>query len=105
MAVDMTALPPFLQDLQKHDPEFVQRVASIREDACYLASALPVKTKLLIALALDVAHGSATGVQLLSQRARDAGATDAELLDVLKVCYSVGGMQALSDGAAALQRA
>ena len=98
----MTSLPPFLQELQGHDAEFVERVAAIREQACYVDSALPVKTKLLIALALDVAHGSATGVRLLSQRAREAGATDAELMDVLKVCYSVGGMQALSDGAAVL---
>ena len=98
----MTPLPLFLQAIEAHDAEFVQRVAAIREDSYYQPSALPVKVKLLIALALDVAHGSDTGVQLLSQRARDAGATDAELLDVLKVCYSVGGLQALSTGAAIL---
>src|SRR5690242_19358791 len=95
----MTTLPPFLHDLQPLDPIFVAR-----EAAMYVGGALPVKTKILIALALDVAHGSATGVQLLSARARTAGATDAELLEVLKVCYAVGGMQALSDGAAALAK-
>ncbi|MBV8084305.1 MAG: carboxymuconolactone decarboxylase family protein [Chloroflexi bacterium] len=63
---------------------------------------LIIRQKTALAAMPGATNGSATGVRLLSQRAREAGATDAELMDVLKVCYSVGGMQALSDGAAAL---
>ncbi len=97
----MTPLPPFLQQLSSLDPAFVEQAAAIREQAYYTPSALDVKTKLLVALALDVAHGSEEGVRLLSARARDAGATDAELMDVLRVCYSVAGLQCLSTGARA----
>ncbi|HLG72282.1 MAG TPA: carboxymuconolactone decarboxylase family protein [Chloroflexota bacterium] len=98
----MTPLPPFLQKLAAFDAAFVEQAAAIREQAYYTPSALDVKTKLLIALALDVAHGSEEGVQLLSARARDAGANDAEIADVLRVCYSVAGLQCLSTGAKAL---
>ncbi|MFI5268118.1 MAG: carboxymuconolactone decarboxylase family protein [Chloroflexota bacterium] len=95
----MTPLPPFLQRLAAIDPEFVEQAATIREQAYYTPSALDVKTKLLIALALDVAHGAEEGVRLLSARAREAGATDAEIADVLRICYSVAGLQRLSTGA------
>jgi alkylhydroperoxidase/carboxymuconolactone decarboxylase family protein YurZ len=94
----MTPLPPFLQKLSEIDPGFVEQAAAMREQALYTASALDVKTKLLIALALDVAHGEEEGVRLLSSRAREAGASDAEILDVLRVCYSVAGLQCLSTG-------
>jgi alkylhydroperoxidase/carboxymuconolactone decarboxylase family protein YurZ len=97
----MTPLPPFLQKLAQLDAGFVDQAAAIRERAYYTPGALDVKTKLLIALALDVAHGSEEGVRLLSARARDAGASDAEIMDVLRVCYSVAGLQCLSTGAEA----
>lgn len=95
----MISLPPFLQTLSEHAPTFIEQAATIREEAYYTPGALDVKTKLLIALALDVAHGADDGVRLLSARARQAGATDAELMEVLRVCYSVAGLQRLSTGA------
>ncbi len=89
-------LPPFLNQFASHDSDFVDQVARIREEAYYTPGALDVKTKLLIALALDLFSDSTTGTQLLAARAREAGATDAEIAEVVKVCYSVAGLQKMS---------
>lgn len=89
-------LPPFLNRLAQHDPEFAQMVANVRHRAVYTPGALDVKTKILIAFALDVGHGLESGMQSLAARAREAGATDEELAEVLQVLYSVGGLQNLS---------
>lgn len=97
----MTPLPPFLAELAQSRPEFAALVAQVREIAYYTPGALDVKTKLLIALALDIAAGAEEGVRTLAARARAAGATDAEILDVAQVCYSVGGLQRLSTAAKA----
>ena len=92
-------LPPFLSQFATYQPEFVDQVARIRQEAYYTPGALDVKTKLLIALALDMFSGSITGTELLTARARAAGATDAEIAEVVKVCYSVAGLQRLSTAA------
>ncbi|MBI4493971.1 MAG: carboxymuconolactone decarboxylase family protein [Chloroflexi bacterium] len=95
-------LPPFLRTLSEHDPQFAETVANIRQQAVLTAGALDVKTKLLIAFALDAAHGIEDGARTLAQRARDNGATEAELLEVVRVLYSLGGMQNLSVAVRAL---
>jgi alkylhydroperoxidase/carboxymuconolactone decarboxylase family protein YurZ len=93
-----TPLPPFLERFAAYDPAFVEQVARIRHEACYRPSALDVKTKLLIALALDLFSASEEGTRLLARRAREAGASDAEIADVVRVCYSVAGLQRVSSG-------
>jgi alkylhydroperoxidase/carboxymuconolactone decarboxylase family protein YurZ len=55
-------------------------------------SPLDVKTKLLIALALDLSTGSITGTEARAARARDAGAYDVEIAGVAEICYSVAGL-------------
>jgi alkylhydroperoxidase/carboxymuconolactone decarboxylase family protein YurZ len=97
-----TPLPPFLVQFARFDSDFVDQIARIRQDAYYTPGALDVKTKVLIALALDLFTGSTTGTQLLAARARDAGASDAEIAEVVKICYSVAGLQRMSTAAHAL---
>lgn len=97
-----TPLPPFLAELAKARPEFAGLAAQIREIAYYTPGALDVKTKLLIALALDISAGAEEGVKLLASRARAAGATQDEILDVAQVCYSVHGLQCLATAGKAL---
>ena len=92
-----TPLPPFLQSFATLDAAFVERIAQIREDACYTAGALPVKTKLLIALALDLYSASELGTATFAARAREAGATDAEIIEVVELCYSVAGLQQMAN--------
>jgi alkylhydroperoxidase/carboxymuconolactone decarboxylase family protein YurZ len=99
----MTSLPPFLERFAAFQPGFVEQVARIREEAYYEPSALDVKTKLLIALALDIFSGANEGTRLLAERCRAASATDAEIADVVRVCSSVASLQQVSNGMAALR--
>ena len=54
--------------------------------------ALPKKFKLLIALALDAAHGAVGGVNALAREAMQAGATQEEILEVVRVVHFVCGV-------------
>jgi alkylhydroperoxidase/carboxymuconolactone decarboxylase family protein YurZ len=92
----VASLPPFLETLVRRDPAFARLVVDVREQALYTPGALDVKTKLLIAFALDAAGGREDGARILLGRAREVGATDEEITEVLRVLYSVGGLQNLS---------
>ena len=100
----MPDLPPlaYVEQLAAHDAEFARLADEVRQLALYTPGALDVKTKLLIAFALDVARDRQGGARQIAGRARDAGATTAELIEVLRILYSVGGMQSLSLGVPAL---
>ena len=97
------SIPAFLEKLAGHDPSFVDLVLRVRQEALYTDGALDIKTKLLIAFALDAARGLEEGMRLLAERAREAGATEAELVEVVRVVYSVGGLQNLSMAVRALR--
>lgn len=93
---------PYVQAIAKLNPELARLVAEVRQQALYTQGALDVKTKLLIAFVLDVARHREGGARQLATRCREAGVTDAELVEALGVMYSVGGMQNLSLGVPAL---
>jgi alkylhydroperoxidase/carboxymuconolactone decarboxylase family protein YurZ len=97
------SVPPFLQKFEANRPDFYRQAVKLREEILYQPGTLDVKTKLLIAFALDVARGAEGGIKLLAERARDAGASEAELEEVLMVLYVVGGQQNLSFGTPALK--
>jgi len=80
--------PPFVQDLVKRDPELYEVVVRSTELAS-APGALDAKTKLLISLALDAYIGAERGVASLAKRAREAGATDQEITEVLRISYNV----------------
>lgn len=91
----MSTEPEFLKILKENDPEYAERIkknlAEERKD-----SALPAKIKLLIAMALDAAHGDTLGVKMLSKQARKKGATDQELLETIKIVGNTCGIQGLA---------
>jgi alkylhydroperoxidase/carboxymuconolactone decarboxylase family protein YurZ len=95
-------ISPFIRKLMDMDPAFAEPVLKVRELATYTPGALEVKIKLLLAFALDVAHGEAAGAKMLLKRARENGATDAEIADVVRVLYSTGGLQNLATAMEAL---
>ncbi|MDH7577480.1 MAG: carboxymuconolactone decarboxylase family protein [Bacillota bacterium] len=87
--------PPFVQQIEKRDPELYQAVVKIIELAM-TPGALDAKTKTFIALALDAYIGSERGVIALSNRARELGATDQEINEVLRIAYYVSGSKTLA---------
>lgn len=79
-----------LKIFEKLDPELLKHVENTREFAL-ADGVLPRKFKLLIALALDAAHGAERGVKALAQATLQAGATKEEIAEALRVaCYVCG---------------
>jgi alkylhydroperoxidase/carboxymuconolactone decarboxylase family protein YurZ len=97
------ALPPFLKSLESNDPAFAQAIENV-VSAAMAPGALDEKTKLLIALALDAAHGSIQGVTSVAMRARSVGATDAEIAEALRLAYFASGNSILIASSAAFEK-
>ncbi|HDS45944.1 MAG TPA: carboxymuconolactone decarboxylase family protein [Methanomicrobia archaeon] len=90
-----------LKIFEKRDPELLALVAETREFAL-ADGALPTKFKLLIALALDASNGATEGVKALAQAAMQAGATNEEITEVLRVTQYVCGVGSVYTAAHAL---
>ena len=97
----MTSVPDAVRRFEEHDPSFLNDLAATAADA-FAPGALDVRIKFLLAMALDAQHGSVGGVKAFARRAREAGATEREIVETLRVVFYLGGMQSLVPGAAAL---
>lgn len=64
--------------------------------------ALTAKTKYLIALALDAAHGAANGVKALAFQALKHGAEKEEIMEALHVANYISGVGSVYTAAAGL---
>ncbi|MFH1313955.1 MAG: carboxymuconolactone decarboxylase family protein [Candidatus Eisenbacteria bacterium] len=84
------------------DPELLKLVRETGEFAM-ADGALPKKFKLLIAMALDAAHGAVGGVEALAREAMTAGATKAEVAEALRVAQYVCGVGSIYTAAHALK--
>ena len=80
-----------LKPLEDLDPKLMKLVEESRS-LSFGEGALPVKTKLLIALALDATHGAVDGVRSLAQAATRAGATKEEIAETLRVTQFISGV-------------
>ncbi|CEO88964.1 carboxymuconolactone decarboxylase family protein [Syntrophaceticus schinkii] len=89
--------PPFVQELGKRDKEFYDAVTKVIEVATR-PGAVDEKTKVFISLALDAYIGSERGVMVLANRARELGATEEEINEVLRIPYYVAGSRPLITG-------
>lgn len=91
-----------LQALQDLDPKLM----SLVEDGRKLAfgdGALPVKFKILIALALDASHGAVDGVRSLAEAANRLGASNEEIAETLRVTQFISGIGSLYTSSRALR--
>ncbi len=84
------------------DPKTVEFWKNLQGFA-FAEGALSSKTKFLIAMAIDVVGGSVEGATVLGQRAMKLGATKEEVLEALRVAYSIGGSPAIFTAASVLQ--
>lgn len=91
----------YMAPLAAAAPEFAKAVGEVREQML-APSALDSKTKSLILAALDIACGLPDGARTMFDTARKTGATEAEIVDVLKVVYTNGGAQRLVAGLRAI---
>lgn len=91
-----------LDVIQKADEKLFDTIILSRELA-FKTSALPLKEKLLIALALDASHGTVDGVKTLAKRAIKEGASKEEIMDALRVTYFISGVGSIYTAARALE--
>jgi len=91
-----------LKVLESLDPKLLKLVEDTRQLALS-DGALPRKFKLLIALALDAAHGAVDGVKSLAQAAMQAGATKEEVAEALRVAQYVSGVGSVYTASKALR--
>ncbi|KXA96304.1 hypothetical protein AKJ38_03500 [candidate division MSBL1 archaeon SCGC-AAA259I14] len=94
-------LPEFLQILKEKDPDYARSILDNYEKR-FSDEALSAKTKTLIALALDAANGDVEGVKALAKRAKEQGATEDELLEVVEIVEGTRSFQGLAVGIKAL---
>ena len=87
-------LPPWIQPLQQRDPEFVNGYMAQRE-RIMKDGAIPAKYKHLMTLIVDALLAHPDGVATIANRARAAGATEAEINETVEVAYLFGGTPAL----------
>jgi alkylhydroperoxidase/carboxymuconolactone decarboxylase family protein YurZ len=99
----MTQVPAAVSLIEQHDPEFLNDLAATAADA-FSPGALDVKYKFLLAMALDAQANHPGGTRSFARRAREAGATDREIVEALRVVFYLGGMQSLVVGAVALEK-
>lgn len=86
--------PDFLKKLEEKDADYVRHLkANLKTE--HTDGALPAKIKLLMAMALDAAHGDIQGVKQLSKVAYEAGATEEEMLEIIEVVGNTCGLQGL----------
>ena len=90
-----------LKVYEELDPELLKLVRRTSELAM-ADGALPKKVKVLIAMALDAAHGATGGVKALAQMAMAAGATKQEIAETLRVAHYVSGAGSVYTAAHAL---
>ena len=90
-----------LKPLEELDPKLFSLVQETQELALG-EGALPRKYKLLIALALDAAHGATEGVKSLARAAMQAGATKDEIAETLRVTHYISGVGSIYTASRAL---
>jgi len=95
--------PKFVEDIKSYDPA-LYAVANAAADTAYAEGALDVKTKLLIAMALDAVQGNQGGVGSLSAKARGAGATEDEIREALRLAYFISGMKVVKAACGAAEQ-
>jgi alkylhydroperoxidase/carboxymuconolactone decarboxylase family protein YurZ len=87
-------LPPWIQPLYERDPKFVETYMTQREHVLR-DGAIPAKYKHLMTMMVDALQTHPDGVTTIANRARAAGATEAEIQEAVEVVYLFGGTPAL----------
>jgi alkylhydroperoxidase/carboxymuconolactone decarboxylase family protein YurZ len=88
--------------LERHAPSVLKDVTANRESVL-TDGALSLKVKTLMTMLCDALQGHGDGVAVISNRARDAGATEAEIAETVGVAFLFGGMPAVVTAANAFR--
>ena len=86
--IDMSTNP--LDVYKEFDPEVIESFNPL-QNLVFGEGALAQKSKVLIAMAIDVEHGALQGAMALGRRVLKLGATKEEIIETLRVSCFVGG--------------
>ena len=94
--------PVFISALEKNAPELLPK---LQENLGFITtdSALPAKTKLLMAAVVDAVKAHPEGVKNLMKMAREKGATEEEIKDTLRFILAMDGLPGFITGLATYQ--
>jgi alkylhydroperoxidase/carboxymuconolactone decarboxylase family protein YurZ len=87
-------LPDWIHTLQQRDPKFAEMYLAQREHVLN-DGAIPAKYKILMTMIVDAITAHPDGCANIANRARAAGATEAEISEAVQVAYLFGGTPAL----------
>jgi alkylhydroperoxidase/carboxymuconolactone decarboxylase family protein YurZ len=87
-------VPPWIAALQQRDPQFADSYLAQRE-RILRDGAIPAKYKILMTMVVDALLSHPDGVATIANRARAAGASEAEITETVEVAYLFGGTPAL----------
>lgn len=91
----------WMKKIQRHNPEFANMYHSMSERTLR-DGAIPAKYKILMTMIVDAVAGHPTGCAALADRARAAGASEAEINEAIEVACLFGGTPALVTATSAL---
>ncbi len=91
-----------LKIFEEFDPKILKNWQEVQE-LTFADGALNSKTKLLMAMAIDAGNGAMQGAIAIGNRAIKKGASKEEIVESLRVAYSIGGNEALFTSALVLQ--
>jgi alkylhydroperoxidase/carboxymuconolactone decarboxylase family protein YurZ len=91
-----------LKIYEKLDPDLLKYIENSR-DFVFADGALPKKFKLLIAMAFDASYGAVNGVKSLAQQALEAGATEEEIAEAMRVAQYISGVGCIYTAGQALK--
>ena len=83
------------------DPDFFKLLESTRGLA-FSEGGMPMKYKLLLAMALDAANGAVEGVKVLAIQAMQEGATKEEVMEAIRIAQYIFGIGSVYTAARAL---
>jgi alkylhydroperoxidase/carboxymuconolactone decarboxylase family protein YurZ len=93
-------MPPCLKILQEHDAEYGQVFAPLFQTT-FSPGALDVKTKMLIAMAVNASTGIGYGCSEIAKILKDMGTSKKEISEALRVASTVKAIQGVVTGSEA----
>ena len=90
----MAEQPAWIQQLQQRDAQFAESYLAQRENILK-DGAIPAKYKILMTMIVDAITAHPDGCANIANRARAAGASEAEINEAVEVAYLFGGTPAL----------
>ena len=91
-----------LNVIKEADPELFDRIQGTR-DFAFRDGEISKKHKILIALAIDIAKNSESGIKSLALQALECGATKKEIMETVRLAHFICGGGSMYPAAQALK--